>query len=110
MEKNALFDAVIGVVGVFASCRAGGGDKFLSDELCSWSAAILAVVGVLNGPSVMGGNLKGWSVFLDCCAAGGLVSISNLDVCTDLRLLGLRWSLTGGPSLKAPDMLPVDVL
>lgn len=33
--KNVLLDAVIGVVGVFAICLAGGGDKFLSDPFCS---------------------------------------------------------------------------
>jgi hypothetical protein len=79
LEKKVPFEAVMGVVGVFEICLAGGGERFLSDRPCSWSAAILAAVGVLNGPSVMGGSLSGCSVFLDC-GATGFVSISNLEV------------------------------
>jgi hypothetical protein len=73
------FEAVIGVVGVFAICLDGGGERFLSEEPCSWRAAILAAVGVLSGPSVIGGRLSGCNDFLDCCAVAFL-SISNLEV------------------------------
>jgi len=79
LEKKEPFDAVMGVVGVFESCLAGGGERFLSDEPCSWSAAILAAVGVLSGPNVIGGSLNGCNVFL-VCAATGFDSISNLEV------------------------------
>lgn len=87
--KNMPFDAVMGVVGVFGICLAGVGETFLSDEACSCSAAILAAVGVLSGPSVMGGSRRGCRVFLDCDGMA-LVSRSSLDVWIDLRWLGLR--------------------
>jgi hypothetical protein len=77
-EKKVPFDAVMGVVGVFEICLAGGGERFRSDEPCSWSAAILAAVGVLRGPRVIGGSLNGCSDFLDC-GATGFASISNLE-------------------------------
>jgi hypothetical protein len=84
LEKNVPFDAVMGVVGVLAVCLAGGGETFLPDKPCSWSAAILAAVGVLNGPRVIGGSLNGWSVFLDCFGAA-FVSKSSLEAWADLR-------------------------
>jgi hypothetical protein len=85
LPKNVPFEAVMGVVGVFAICLDGGGERFLSDRPCSWSAAILAAVGVLNGPSVIGGSRNGCRVFLDCCCCCcccciGFVSMSNFEV------------------------------
>jgi len=78
-----LLEAVIGVVGVLGIVLVGGGETLslsLSDEAaCSWSAAILAAVGVLRGFSVRGGSRRGCRVFL-AGAAIGLVSKSSLDV------------------------------
>lgn len=68
----------MGVVGVFAMCLVGSGERFLSESPCSCSAAILAAVGVLNGPRVIGGSRSGCRFFLDCAA--GFFSKSNLDV------------------------------
>ena len=75
--KKLVFDAVMGVVGVFAICLVGGGDRFLSEKPCSWSAAILAAVGVLSGPNVIGGSRSGCRFFLTCAAA--FFSSSNFD-------------------------------
>lgn len=61
--KNEPFDAVMGVVGVLRICRVGGGLRFLSVDTCSCKAAILAAVGVLRGPSVIGGSLNGCRFF-----------------------------------------------
>lgn len=76
--KNDPLDAVIGVVGVFAMCLVGGGERFLSDRPCSCKAAIFAAVGVLSGPSVIGGSLSGCKFFLLCAAC--FFSMSNLEV------------------------------
>ncbi len=108
-EKKVPFDAVMGVVGVFAICLAGGGERFLSDRPCSWRAAILAAVGVLSGPRVMGGSLNGCNVFFDC-GATGFVPMSTLEGLADLRWLGLRCILTGGGSFSTPVTLPVELL
>jgi hypothetical protein len=77
--KKVPFDAVMGVVGVLAITLGGVGEAFLSDEPCSWRAAIFAAVGVLSGPKVIGGNLNGCNVFLDCASAA-FFSKSSLDV------------------------------
>jgi hypothetical protein len=70
----------MGVVGVFAICLDGGGERFLSDKPCSWSAAILAAVGVLNGPSVIGGSRNGCSVVFLGCGCAGFAAVSNFEV------------------------------
>lgn len=57
LEKKELFDAVMGVVGVFAMMRDGGGLRFLSECPCSCSAATLAAVVGLRGPTIRGGRL-----------------------------------------------------
>jgi len=98
----------MGVVGVLAACLVGGGERFLCESPCSCSAAIFAAVGVLRGPRVIGGSLSGCKFFLDCAA--GFFSKSNLEVWTDLRLLGFRWTLTGGGSFSTSDTLPVELL
>lgn len=65
LEKKLLLEAVIGVLGVFAICLVGGGLRCRSEEEpWSWRAAILAAVGVLRGPRVIGGNRRGWRFFL----------------------------------------------
>ncbi len=77
--KKLPFDAVIGVVGVFAICLVGGGDRLLPEKPCSCNAAILAAVGVLKGPKVMGGNRNGCRFFFPCVAEG-FFSASNFEV------------------------------
>lgn len=62
-EKNEAFDAVIGELGVFALARRGGGVTCPSENDGSWSAAILAAVGVLSGSTFNGGSLKGCKFF-----------------------------------------------
>jgi hypothetical protein len=64
LEKKLLFEAVMGVLGVLAICLVGGGLRCRSVKPWSWSAAILAAVGVLRGPRVMGGNRRGCRLFL----------------------------------------------
>jgi hypothetical protein len=76
--KNEPLEAVIGVVGVFAISLVGGGERFLSERPCSCNAAIFAAVGVLSGPSVIGGSRNGCKFFLPCGAC--FFSLSNLDV------------------------------
>jgi hypothetical protein len=68
LEKKELFEAVIGVVGVFGICLERGGLMFRSGCgcFCSCRAAILAAVGVLRGPTVIGGNRRGNSFVLVC--------------------------------------------
>lgn len=64
-----LLEAVIGVVGVFAVCRAGGELIFLG-AWPPWSfcnLAILFTVGVLRGPTVSGGKFMDLKFFLGCC-------------------------------------------
>ena len=66
MEKKLVFEAVIGVLGVFAFPRLGGGVMFPSSvsEDGSCNAAILAAVGVLRGNRLRGGKRRGCSFFL----------------------------------------------
>src|SRR6266699_6079749 len=90
LEKNELFDAVMGVVGVLAVCRAGAGLRFLSEDPCSCRAAILAAVGVLRGPRVMGGSRSGWRFFLDW-ATFPFLSKSSVVFWPALRVLDFRW-------------------
>lgn len=56
----------MGVVGVLAMVRDGGGLRFRSGvaALCSCSAAILAAVGTLSGMRFMGGKRSGCKFFL----------------------------------------------
>lgn len=65
-EKNDPFEAVMGVVGVFAMTRDGGGLRPRSGVEAIWScrAAIFAVVGLLRGCRFMGGRRSGWRFFL----------------------------------------------
>jgi len=97
----------MGVVGVFVFLL-GGGLRLRSDGPCSWSAAILAAVGVLNGPRVMGGNRRGWRFFL--CDAAVFFSMSALEVCIDLRALGFRCTFTEVSVDCGPVILPVELL
>lgn len=76
-EKNVDFDAVIGVVGVFALARFGGGVTVpLEFEAASLrNAAIFAAVGVLRGSKLSGGSRNGCKCFFfggarcPCCSA-----------------------------------------
>jgi hypothetical protein len=105
-EKKELLEAVIGVVGVFGIWRDGGGLRPRSDRACSWRAAILAAVGVLNGPRVRGGRRSDW-FFLPCGTAGPFLSISRpCDVFLVLRVL---WTLAGSGA-GGIEMLPVELL
>lgn len=64
LEKKELFDAVMGVVGVLAMMREGGGLRFRSGPF--WpKAAIFAVVDGFSGPTVIGGSRTGGGFFLD---------------------------------------------
>ena len=107
LEKNVLLDAVMGVVGVFVFLL-GGGLRLRSDGPCSWRAAILAAVGVLSGPRVIGGNRRGWRFFL--CDAAVFFSTSALEVCIDLRALGFRCTFTEASVDCGPVILPVELL
>jgi hypothetical protein len=106
-EKKLLFEAVMGVVGVFVACLARDGLAFLSDDPCSCMAAIFTAVGVPSRPSVIGGRRDGSRFFLDW-GADGFLSRSDLDegACTDLRSPGLLGGSLGGNR----DRLPVELL
>ncbi len=69
-EKKDVFDAVIGVVGVFALILIGGVRRPLALEAASLvNCAIFSSVGVLKGSRFNGGRRSGWSCFF--CAGGG---------------------------------------
>lgn len=109
LEKNELLDAVIGVVGVLGSCLEGGGLNVLLRALPdSCSAAILLVVGVLNGPKLMGGNLKGCKCFLPWGVPLFSASKPTLVGTKLFRALGLRWSLVGSGN-TGMEILPVEL-
>lgn len=59
MEKKALFDAVMGVVGVRGSCRDGGGLKSRPAAGGCGSGGTFIELGRLIGAKLMGGRLKG---------------------------------------------------
>jgi len=84
LEKKLLLEAVIGVVGVLACFRVGGGVDFPISELCSCNAAILAAVGVLKGPRFNGGRLRGCRFLFEGFAAS-LCSTSDEVPAIDLR-------------------------
>jgi hypothetical protein len=81
-EKKLLFEAVIGVDGVLRICRCTG-LTILSSGVGSCNAAIFSVVGMLKGPTEMGGSWRGCRFFLPCEAPG-------FNKYKDLRLLALR--------------------
>jgi len=62
-EKNEALDAVIGVLGVLVVTRRGGGVTWPSERVGSCRAAILLVVGVLNGSKFNGGSRSGCRFF-----------------------------------------------
>lgn len=102
-----LFDAVIGVVGVFAFLL-GGGVRLRSEGPCSWRAAILVAVEVLSGPRLRGGSRRGWRFFL--CDAAPFFSASALEACIDLRALGFRLTFAEISVDCGPVRLPVELL
>lgn len=57
LEKKELLDAVIGVVGVFATCREGG--RLISRRLELPLLVGFGAVGKFNGPIFKGGNRRG---------------------------------------------------
>lgn len=71
LEKKVLLDAVIGVVGVLGSWRDGGGLRSRSTEL----SFFLSRLGMLRGPRLMGGRLRGCR-FL---RSGGGVDLLELE-------------------------------
>jgi hypothetical protein len=58
LEKKVLRDAVIGVVGVLGNCLDGGGLMLRSAETRSFDVFLLRF-GMLSGPRLMGGRLRG---------------------------------------------------
>lgn len=123
-EKNAVFDAVIGVVGVFGIIFDGGGLRFRSAWSCFCErAAIFAAVGVLKGPTVIGGSCNGWRFLRDWAdaVAPDLVLASPSYCCgwnddfrvLVFRLIPLLWSGGGGGGIEMvsvvlPDLTLVD--
>ncbi len=109
-----LLEAVIGVVGVFASIRVGGGVNFPLSELCSCKAAIFAAVGVLKGPKFIGGKLRGCKFFLERFITS-FCSISDEVLASDFRGPGFRrfvfgCILTGGSRNGGFESVPVELL
>lgn len=95
------------MVGVFGNCLEGGGLRLRSALLCSCSAAILFVVGVLNGPRLIGGSLRGCRCLLPCgvllCSVSAWVLFGAYEL---FRALGLRWTLVGSGKTGI-EILPV---
>lgn len=88
-----LLEAVIGVVGVFANIRVGGGVNVPFSEPCC-RAAIFAVVGVLKGPKLIGGRLRGCKFFFDGFVTS-FCSISEDVLAKDFRGAGFRGFVFG---------------
>jgi hypothetical protein len=107
LEKKLLFDAVIGVVGVFVFLL-GGGLRLRSDGPCSWRAATFAAVGVLSGPRVIGGSRRGCRFFL--CGIAAFLSVSVLRGCIDFLALGFRCTFSEALVDTGPVMLAVELL
>lgn len=104
LEKNDAFEAVIGVLGVFALTRRGGGVIIPSEATGSGNDAIFDAVGVLNGKRLSGGRRKGCKLFfLTCCTFLCSASV--------LRTGFLDCSFLTGSRIEAlPDKLFVDML
>ena len=96
-EKKELFDAVIGVEGVFAICLDRGGLECRSAEPCSFNAAILAAVGVAKGPKFSGGSCSGCRFFLEDDPPPACLSDSSFETgFTDFRMLIFLGAFFGG--------------
>lgn len=111
LEKNEAFEAVIGVLGVLAFTRRGGGVVCPSEYevSLSWRAAILAVVGVLNGNRFSGGRRRGCRFFF-LTGAALLCWSSDVAVGPYFLTFGSR-SFFGGSRIEPlPDKLLVEVL
>lgn len=72
-EKKALRDAVIGVDGVLGSSRDGGGLESSPTSLESGYQESFPTLGMLSGPRLIGGRLKGCRFFL-CDGVAGFPS------------------------------------
>jgi hypothetical protein len=90
LEKKALFDAVIGVVGVLGNCRDGGGLRSRWTASCSLEEEPFPRLGIFRGPKLIGGRLSGWRLFLLDGVAGFSVSIFVLGMKELFLALGLR--------------------
>jgi hypothetical protein len=65
LEKKALFEAVIGVVGVLGSCREGGGLKSRpAGRAGGGIGGAFIELGKLIGAKFIGGRLRGCKLFL----------------------------------------------
>lgn len=78
LEKNEAFDAVMGVLGVFALFLRGGGVIIPLEGAASGSEAIFDAVGVLNGSRFRGGRRRGCKLFFFTCC-GFLCSVLPED-------------------------------
>lgn len=108
LEKKVLRDAVIGVVGVFGNCRERGGLMLRSAGTCSLDALLLKF-GILRGPRLMGGRLKGCKFFLLEGVPGFSVSWFAVFINELCRALDLRWVFVGS-GCTGIEMLPVELL
>jgi len=74
---NVAFEAVIGVLGVLAMLRLGGGvsSRLSTSAEGAGKDAIREAVGVLIGSRLRGGRRKGWSDFFFTGVAGVTFSI-----------------------------------
>jgi hypothetical protein len=109
LEKNALRDAVMGVVGVLGSIREGGGLEFSTISLESGWYGSLATLGMLSGPKLMGGRLKGWRFFL-CDGVVGFSTSAPIGRLKGLFLaLGFLWILEDS-MCTGVDMLAAELL
>ena len=110
-EKNEAFEAVIGVLGVLALTRRGGGVIWPSEKAGSCpNAAILAAVGVLKGSKFNGGSRSGCKFFFLTGVALFCWSSEFEAAGPYCRALCSRSVFTGSRIDPLPDKLFVDVL
>jgi hypothetical protein len=110
VEKNDVLDAVIGVLGVFAYPRLGGGVKLPSEKEGSCNAAIFASVGVLKGSRFNGGRRSGCRCFFFVGVALIFWSTSDPDPIKTFLLALFELTLTGSRTGVGPDSSFVEEL
>ena len=104
LAKKELFDAVMGVVGVFGSVRDAGGLRARCDEV--WLPT-LDVAGKFKGPMLRGGSRSGSSCRFDFVVFSSSVAIA------EAYELFLTADLCGpfmGSGSTGMEMLPVELL
>jgi hypothetical protein len=108
LEKNELFEAVSGVVGVLGICLDGGGLKSRLGRSWLCCDEPFPTLGIFNGPRLIGGSVRGCRLFLP----DGVLGFSSFVLVTGTKelflALGLRCTLIGSGRTGIV-MLPVEL-